>query len=122
VRPEDVPFDLWQMAEFTLATKCISEDAIDDEGPGCDCPSDEQIKVVIAAALTELNLVRTSAGVTASFDAAAWVMDECYSWLVVNNQDVCSCGAVLDHSMDSGIEIVWFQHRIARLSEYVEEA
>jgi hypothetical protein len=54
VRPEDVPLDLWQMAEMALATKCISEDAIDDEGPECDCPSDEQIKIIIAAALTEL--------------------------------------------------------------------
>jgi hypothetical protein len=122
VRPIDVPADLWQMAEFALATKCISEDAIDDEGPECDCPSDEQIKIVIAAALSEMNMVRTSKGITASFDAAAWVNDGCSDWSVVDGQDTCTCGAVLTHAMDSDIGIVWFQHRITRLGEYKEEA
>jgi hypothetical protein len=55
VRPQDVPFDLLAVADLAMSDMCAAGDAIDDDGPECTCPTDDQMKAIIAAALTELS-------------------------------------------------------------------
>lgn len=51
MKPADVSTGLVEVAELALATKCIEAR---DAGERCDCPTDDQIRIIIAAVLGHL--------------------------------------------------------------------
>lgn len=56
--PTNVPAELVEAADLALATKCVARPM----GGRCDCPTDGQVRTIIAAALTRAGEDRWDGG------------------------------------------------------------
>ena len=54
MQPREVDMDLILMAEHELQKQCANTFSIDNETE-CNCPTDEQIRVIVAAVYDEIH-------------------------------------------------------------------